>query len=214
MVCEKGFYIRNYLQGKKNSDPLLTACQEYALRSGFDRKAILAYVKELQVWTSDIWKGQTIPKDQKKDWARYRLAACFLANRVWEEHVNHRRFFAAHFLLYGSFMQLNHQGRCFLANVLFHRHKAMGGKRKPKELSGLPEQTKSLSAALGLSFRLAHALSGSQRGILKQTTLRLDKKNITLILPKKLSVLQGKTIERRLSSIAKKLDKSGKIIVK
>ena len=59
---------------------------------------------------------------------------------------------------------------------------------------------------IGLALRLAHTISGSAPGMVRQTQLVKTKENLFLKLPKKNGVFMSSTVQRRLKRLARSMN--------
>jgi exopolyphosphatase/guanosine-5'-triphosphate,3'-diphosphate pyrophosphatase len=63
-------------------------------------------------------------------------------------------------------------------------------------------------------FRLAYILSAAMPGMLPKIGLKLgDNKTLVLKLPRKLADLAGERVEKRLSSLAAEMGRTGRLVV-
>jgi exopolyphosphatase/guanosine-5'-triphosphate,3'-diphosphate pyrophosphatase len=68
------------------------------------------------------------------------------------------------------------------------------------------------SNILGLALRLGQTLTGGVVTLLQRTALSLDEETLYLILPEDARALIGDTVQRRLDSVAKSLNRRGAIV--
>lgn len=181
-------------------DPLMVACRDIGKRLCKDAD----YADELQLWTSELFSGQNLSSKKSKYFNRLRNAACLINDMAWNQHNDYRGWFAANSILRAPLNCINHNGRRFLAHALYMRHNGAEDEL-PEGMTPISETHLKLSRALGLSFRLAHALSGSLPGLLAQTELTRKGNKLRLVLPKKHSNLHGPIIDKRLAALAQEL---------
>jgi exopolyphosphatase/guanosine-5'-triphosphate,3'-diphosphate pyrophosphatase len=184
-------------------DPLISACGAIADRLGrFGAGEIIA------AWTTALFAGEDAAS------ARLRLAACLLSDLGWAEHPDYRAEHAYYRVLRMPIAGIDHDERAFLALVAFARY---GGRVDDPAVAlarGLvPDGQATKATILGLALRLAQTLTGGVAALLQRITLRLGEENLVLALPEDGGALIGDIVQRRLESLAKALNRSGRIIL-
>ena len=111
------------------------------------------------------------------------------------------------------FAGIDHDERAFLALTLYIRY---GGRMDDPHVAmarGLLDSAKAAKAnILGLALRLGQTLTGGVVTLLQRTALSLDEETLYLILPEDARALIGDTVQRRLDSVAKSLNRRGAIV--
>jgi exopolyphosphatase/pppGpp-phosphohydrolase len=100
-------------------DPLLASADEFSiLRSRSPRHA-----RELATWTT--LSLPVLGFDETDDEARYRQAACLVADISWRAHPDYRGSQALNINRCGSFGGIDHAGRSFMALANYYRHEGL-----------------------------------------------------------------------------------------
>ncbi len=182
--------------GYRETDPLLLACEEMAERMSKSYK----YGYDLDVWTSDLFKGHS----RAKDLNRFRRAACLVSDIAWSQHPRSRAEIASQTVLRAPFNGISHEGRVLMAHALAHRHEVNNALPL---LAGLPRfaEAEQAGRALGLCFRLAHSLTASMPGMLPLTQLRFGAGELTLDLRQLPVALYAPIVVNRFTLLAKAL---------
>jgi exopolyphosphatase/guanosine-5'-triphosphate,3'-diphosphate pyrophosphatase len=186
----------------QREDPLVSSCAVLAKRIGrFGQGEIMAG------WTASLFAGEDDTA------ARLRRAACLLSDLGWSEHPDYRAEHAYLRVLRMPFAGIDHDERAFLALVLYIRY---GGRMEDPHVAmarGLLDNAKAAKAnILGLALRLGQTLTGGVVALLQRTALTLDEETLYLTLPEDSRALIGDTVQRRLDSVAKSLNRRGAIV--
>ncbi|MBL8660244.1 MAG: exopolyphosphatase [Rhodospirillales bacterium] len=180
--------------GLREQDPLLSACESHAERTG--RFAI--HGQEILDWMAPLFAGETA-------WERrLRLAICLVSDIGWSEHPDYRAIHAFFRVLRVPYPGLTHPDRVEMALAIFVRYG--GSATDPwvaRHLSMLDDARTTRAQTTGLALRLAHTLSGGAPGLLRQTALATDEKRLSLRIPKDGSVFMSGAVERRLNRLAR-----------
>jgi exopolyphosphatase/guanosine-5'-triphosphate,3'-diphosphate pyrophosphatase len=186
----------------QRQDPLVSSCASLAKRIGrFAQGEIMAG------WTASLFAGE----DESA--GRLRRAACLLSDLGWSEHPDYRAEHAYLRVLRIPFAGIDHDERAFLALTLYIRY---GGRMEDPPVAmarSLLDSAKVAKAnVLGLALRLGQTLTGGVVTLLQRTALSLDEETLYLILPEDARALIGDTVQRRLDSVAKSLNRRGAIV--
>lgn len=177
----------------KIQDPLISACEGFARRSG--RFSI--HGDETMAWMAPLFG------DQPEHDLRLCLAASLLSDIGWTEHPDYRALHAFTRVLRLPIAGVSHRDRVFLALAVFVRY---NGGRKQFEVNQvrvlLEEELQRRAAILGLALRLAHVLSGGVGGLLSRTQLVLKGKKLTLHLSPNQELFMSAAVERLFGSLA------------
>ena len=86
------------------------------------------------------WTGETFAAfgiDETEDEARYRQAACLLADIGWRAHPEYRGKQSLNIIAHASFIGVDHPGRAFLALANLFRHEGVFDDALAPELKAL-----------------------------------------------------------------------------
>jgi exopolyphosphatase/guanosine-5'-triphosphate,3'-diphosphate pyrophosphatase len=183
-------------------DPLIDACKEASLRQA--RSSTMAAALE-------EWSGPVFQNEQPRQ-RRLRRAACLLSDIGWRVHPDYRGSRCYHEVIQMPLAGITHEERLMLAAAIVTRHLGADearGRREVAELLG--EDAYEWANQMGLTLRLGYTLSGSTPALLKQSSLRLDDKTLTLALQEKVDTLSGEIVAKRLSSIAQAMGRDSRI---
>ena len=198
----EGQFFEMLPEKMKKEDPLISACEGFARRSG--RFSI--HGSEIVDWVAPLFPNSS-PADQ-----RIRHATALLSDIGWTEHPDYRALHAFIRILRLPISGVSHRDRILLALSVFVRY---NGKRKQFEVkqvrSLLDAGDQYFAAILGLALRLAHTLSGGVPGILSKSHLELTTEKLTLHLGKEGQVLLGEAVERLFYELAGTLNIEGSI---
>ena len=194
---------------KRKLDALLASCWDFARRYSRSPEHEL----ELCDWTDQLFGAGLLAETGEQ--RRLRHAACLLADVGWRAHPDYRAERSLSMISQAAFVGIDHPGRVFLALCIYFRYEGADGEGLSKTFARLIDED-NLARARLLSnvFRLAYILSAAMPGMLPRLQLALGEgKTLTLRFPKKLRDLIGERVEKRLSSLADELGRSGRIIV-
>ncbi|TVR97772.1 MAG: Ppx/GppA family phosphatase [Rhodospirillales bacterium] len=180
-------------EGLRRQDPLISACEGQAERSGrFAQRG-----QEMLDWMAPLFPAETA--DQR----RLRLAACLLSDIGWSEHPDYRAEHAFHRVLRVPYPGLSHPERAALALAVFARYG--GAPEHPMTAPTarlLDAAAVSRAVIVGLALRLAHTLTGGAPGLLPQTRLKVEKDRLVLCLPDDAAVFLSDAVDRRFKQLA------------
>lgn len=185
---------------EQRRDPLLAACRDVAERLGrFGQADILSQ------WVAPLFVGE----DEAA--SRLRQAACLLSDLGWIEHPDYRAEHGFLRILRMPFGGVDHADRAFLALSVYVRYSGtLDGPLLDGAKGLVPPSTLSRANILGLALRLAHTLTGGAAALLQRTALRLGEDALVLSLPEETAMLSGEVVQRRLDSLAKALNRTGR----
>ena len=193
---------------EQNKDPLLAGAHDFAGRLA----RFPEHGDEFTDWTAPLFADRVLGETSEE--ARLRRAACILADIAWYVHPDYRAQHCLTELMVAPFSGIDHLGRLFLARVGYHRHE---GKSHPPGLerasSLLPARMNDRALVLGLALRLAFTLCAATTGVLPRSRLEVTPKEVLLVMPSDLSQLIGEVVEKRLNTLAKSLNRRGRVIV-
>ncbi len=105
----EGFLYSLLSPQEQRKDPLISASEELALL----RARSVTHARELADWTGYSLSVFGIGETEEE--ARYRRAACFLADIGWRAHPEYRGRQSLNIIAHASFIGVDHPGRAFLA---------------------------------------------------------------------------------------------------
>jgi len=182
----------------QKADPLISAAEELARL----RSRSTAHAHELAAWTGETFAAFGI--DETEDEARYRRAACLLADIGWRAHPEYRGKQSLNIIAHASFIGVDHPGRAFLALTNLFRHEGLFDD-SASELKSLAtprylERTRVLAATM----RVVYLLSAAMPGVIPR--LKWEARGdgtLALVLPRELAGLYGERPVGRLAQLAK-----------
>lgn len=194
----EGFLYSLLDQAEQKADPLVSASEELARL----RSRSVTHAHELVEWTAKTFAAFGI--DETEDEARYRHAACLLADIGWRAHPEYRGKQSLNIIAHASFIGVDHPGRAFLALVSLFRHEGVFNDAAP-EIRGLAtprylERARILAAVL----RVVYLLTAAMPGVMPQ--LKWENRGngtLALVLPASLSDLYGERPAGRLAQLAR-----------
>lgn len=189
-------------------DPLIEGCHDLAKRLA----RFPEHGEELTRWTAPIFAEDVLGEAPAA--ARLRRAACILADIGWYVHPDYRAHHTLTQILLAPFSGVDHPGRLFLARVGYHRHEGKGEPEFIGNLAGILTPVENHRAlVLGLAQRLAFTLCAATTGVLPRTRLEISKSTVTLVVPRRYQTLLGEVVQRRLSALARTIDRKGEMRV-
>ena len=209
-------YLYALLQEEyRQLDPLLCAADEMAVL----RARSPVHSRELADWTGAAFTILNV--DESATEARYRRAACLLADIVWRAHPEYRAPQAITLMANAAFVGIDHPGRVFIALANMFRHQKKPDDVPAPELAALINDRLLYRARLiGLLMRVGYMMSASMPGMLPDVSWQVDdskddkdedEANLLLLLPEKAVAFQGEALDARLSILGKFLGRKIKI---
>jgi exopolyphosphatase/guanosine-5'-triphosphate,3'-diphosphate pyrophosphatase len=194
----EGFLYSLLDEQEQKTDPLITATEELARL----RSRSVTHAHELVEWTGQTFAALGI--DETEDEARYRRAACLLADIGWRAHPEYRGKQSLNIIAHASFIGVDHPGRAFLALTNLFRHEGL--------FDGSAAELKSLATprylerarVLAATMRVVYLLSAAMPGVIPR--LKWEKQDgggLALVLPASLAGLYGERPVGRLTQLAR-----------
>src|SRR5690606_1802743 len=115
----EGFLYSLLPEHERRTDPLISAAEELALLRSRSTK----HAHELAEWTGEAFAALGIGETEEE--ARYRRAACLLADIGWRAHPEYRGTQSLNIIAHASFIGVDHPGRAFLALTNLFRHEGL-----------------------------------------------------------------------------------------
>ena len=195
----EGFLFAQLDESVRRRDGLLEAADELAvLRSRSPRHA-----RELARWTAEGFAAFGI--EETVDEARYRDAACRLADIGWRAHPDYRSAQSLAIIAYSSFVQVSHEGRAFIALANHFRYEGLKNESLAPEIRKLVSQrTWDRAKCLGAFLRVAYLFTAAMPGISPELAWRrAEDGTMELVVPAHLAALAGERPRARLAQLAK-----------
>lgn len=195
----EGFLYSLLPQEEQLKDPLICAAEELAtLRS---RSPLHAH--ELGDWTGQVL--QTIGVEETENEARYRVAACLLADIGWRAHPDYRGAQSLNIIAHGAFVGIDHPGRVFMALANFYRHEGLIDDAISIEIRSLaPQRLFDRAKLLGSMLRVVYLYSAAMPGVIPRLKIMPDGiGGFLFVVPPDLADLAGERTEGRLQQFAR-----------
>jgi exopolyphosphatase / guanosine-5'-triphosphate,3'-diphosphate pyrophosphatase len=204
-----------YLYGLLNeadriADPLLIAADEFAvLRARSPRHA-----RELAQWTGGAFAALGI--DETVDEARWRKAACLMADVAWRSHPDYRGLQAFNLISHGAFVGIDHAGRAYIALANYYRYE---GDAHPETAPGIQKLMTDRIAyrahALGLLMRVIYLLSASMPGMIPDIeATKISETEMRLSLPPRAAGMVADKFIDRLGHLGRFVGKKITVFVR
>lgn len=183
----------------RRTDPLISAAEELALL----RARSVIHSHELVEWTTHSLAAFGIAETEEE--ARYRHAACLLADIGWRAHPEYRGTQSLNIIAHASFIGVDHPGRLFLALVNAFRNDGVFNDSIAPELKALATpRYLERARLLGAMMRVVYLLTASMPGVMPK--LRWEKRgsdSLALVIPAAHEALRGERPEGRLAQLAR-----------
>lgn len=195
----EGFLYSLLSMSRQSIDPLLSAAEELAVL----RARSPSHARELADWTGIAFS--VFDCEETEDEARYRRAACLLADIGWRAHPDYRGTQSFNIIAHGSFVGIDHPGRAYIALANYYRHEGIQTNEVSDEIRALAtERLAERARLLGAILRVAYLMSASMPGVIPHVQWRPAGKNaFDLVLPTRFGALAGGRLDGRLQQLAK-----------
>ncbi len=198
----EGQFFKSLPEAVRKQDPLISLTEEIARGAG----RAPAAGHETFEWMSPLFKDES-PRQKK-----LRLAACLLRDVWWSEHPDYRAEQAFLRVLRLPYLGLGHEDRAGLALALYYRYGSGPAKPIIKQAHTLlPDSRIHRVQTIGLTLRLAYALSAGAPGVLKKTSLKIAGGNLVLTVPDSDPLFRAGPYLRRVKRIADHLGLEGRV---
>jgi exopolyphosphatase / guanosine-5'-triphosphate,3'-diphosphate pyrophosphatase len=183
----------------QRTDPLISAAGELALL----RARSVTHALELVEWTEQSLAAFDIAETEEE--ARYRHAACLLADIGWRAHPEYRGTQSLNIIAHASFIGVDHPGRLFLALVNAFRNDGVFNDAIAPELKALATpRYLERARLLGAMMRVVYLLTASMPGVMpKLKWEKRDKDTLALVVPASRAALKGERPEGRMAQLAR-----------
>ncbi|HMQ92712.1 MAG TPA: Ppx/GppA family phosphatase [Amaricoccus sp.] len=199
----EGLLYRQMPEAVRRLDPLIEACRHMEAAAS----RMPGFGETLFDWLGPLYAGRSA--------AELRLvhAACLLHDANWRAHPDYRAELCFDSVTRGNVGGIDHPDRVFLGLALLNRYKATAPDATATLFRGiLPEPRAAEAVILGRAMRLGAMLSGSATGVLEHARLEPGDGRLTLTLCGPAREFAGEVVERRLQSLASRLDATGVMI--
>ena len=158
------------------------------------------HAEEIDRWIAPLFEDGS-PED-----SRLRFAACLLSDLAWRWHPDYRAEQAFISILHAPDVGVSHQGRAFVAAAVAARYGAsLTEKWTAPAKRLLSKQAVQTARALGAALYLANTLTGGAPGLLAEASVARRGKVLELFLAGEERRLDGESVRRRLSTLAREL---------
>lgn len=183
-------------------DPLISAAEELSVL----RSRSVHHAREMAEWTglsfSAFGLGETA------DEARYRRAACLLADIGWRAHPEYRGTQTLNIISNAAFIGVDHPGRAFVSLASVFRHEGLTTKVASELETLASPRLLERARILGALMRVGYLLSASMPGVIPRLTWhRGEDGALEMHVPADLSGLYGDRPAGRLEQLAKLIDR-------
>ncbi|CDX27941.1 Ppx/GppA phosphatase [Mesorhizobium plurifarium] len=184
---------------EQKADPLISAAEELALL----RSRSVHHAHDLVEWTGTAFKAFGI--DETEDEARYRHAACLLADIGWRAHPEYRGRQSLNIIAHASFIGVDHPGRAYLALANAYRHDGIFNDGIAPEIKALaPPRLLERARVLAAMMRVVYLLTAAMPAVMPR--LKWESRGngaLALVLPASLADLYGERPAGRLAQLAR-----------
>jgi exopolyphosphatase/guanosine-5'-triphosphate,3'-diphosphate pyrophosphatase len=197
----EGYLYSLLSPSEQRLDPLISASEEMAVL----RARSVTHAHELVEWTGEAFAVFGIAETD--DEARYRRAACLLADTGWRAHPEYRGTQSLNIIAHGSFIGVDHPGRAFLALTNLYRHEGIYEDVAAPEIKALAgphylERARLLGALLRVVYLFTASMPGVMPGL---RWMKRDDGTLVLLVPARHAALVGERPAGRLAQLAKLL---------
>jgi exopolyphosphatase/guanosine-5'-triphosphate,3'-diphosphate pyrophosphatase len=194
---------------ERKADPLISAAEEMAVL----RARSVTHAHELAEWTGEAFAAFGI--EETEDEARYRRAACLLADTGWRAHPEYRGTQSLNIIAHGSFIGVDHPGRAFLALTNLYRHEGIYEDMVAPEIKALAgphylERARLLGALLRVVYLFTASMPGVMPGL---KWAQRENGALALVVPVRHAALIGERPAGRLAQLAKLLGRPMELAV-
>ena len=194
-------YLYSLLDEKEQArDPLLAAAGELSVL----RARSPEHARELAEWTGRVFPVFGI--DESEEEARYRRAACLMADISWRAHPDYRGLQALNIIAHGSFTGITHAGRAYIALANYYRFEGLNddGATSPLAAIATPRLL-DCAKLLGGLLRVLYLFSASMPGAVPRLSVErgAGDKDLVFVVPEELARFEGERLEGRLQQLAR-----------
>lgn len=204
----EGYLYSQLPEQERERDPLISAAEELAIL----RARSVTHARELAAWTDDAF--DTFGIEETEEEARYRHAACLLADIGWRAHPEYRGTQSFNIIANGSFIGIDHPGRAFVALANLFRHEGINEDLVSSEMKALAgSRYVKRACILGALLRVVYLFSASMPGVIQKLKWQKGKGDaLSLVVPASHADLIGERPKSRMKILADVLDRPMDII--
>ena len=204
----EGYLYSLLNEAEQRSDPLISAAEELAVL----RARSVTHARELAQWTGEAFAVFGIGESEED--ARYRRAACLLADIGWRAHPEYRGTQSLNIIAHASFIGVDHPGRAFIALANLFRHEGVFDDEISPEMRALAGAHHIERARiLGALLRVVYLFSASMPGLMPRLAWReTDNGGLALVVPASHAGLMGERPEGRMAQLARVLGRPMEIV--
>ena len=204
----EGYLYSLLSEEEQPRDPLISAAEELAVL----RARSVTHARELADWTGEAFEAFGI--DETEEDARYRRAACLLADIGWRAHPEYRGTQSLNIIAHASFIGVDHPGRAFLGLVNLFRHEGIYEDDLSPTMKALagPRHLER-ARILGGLLRVVYLFSASMPGLMPKLKWRENGGKLALVVPTSHAGLMGERPDGRMAQLAKVLGRPMEIVV-
>lgn len=200
----EGLLYRQMPEPMRLLDPLIEACRHMEAASARNP----GFGDALCKWLTPLYQGRSEAE------LRLVLAACLLHDVNWRAHPDFRAELCFESVTRANVAGVNHPDRVFLGLALLNRYKAVTPAEEVARYGGLlPASRAGEAAVLGRAMRLGAMLSGSATGVLEHASIAREGGRLILVLRGPAREFAGEAVERRLQTLAQRMDCSWETVL-
>ncbi len=199
----EGFLYSLLPERMQKLDPLLEAAGELAIL----RARSPEHARELVAWTEEMLPLFGIRETPEE--ARYRQAACLLADISWRAHPDYRGLQALNLIAHSAFVGITHAGRAYIALANYYRFEGLNDNDATGPLAAMATpRYLDLAKLLGGLLRVVYLFSASMPGIVRSLRFAkpLDPKSdldLEFVVPSHFADFAGERLDGRLAQLAR-----------
>jgi exopolyphosphatase/guanosine-5'-triphosphate,3'-diphosphate pyrophosphatase len=197
----EGYLYSMLSDADQQLDPLVEAADELAIL----RARSPEHARELASWTGKMMPFFDVVETEEE--ARYRQAACLLADISWRAHPDYRGPQALNLIAHSSFVGITHPGRAFIALSNYYRFEGLHDDGQTGPLAAIATQ-RLLDRAklLGGLLRVVYLFSASMPGVVDHLSFERSKRSdldLEFVVPPQFHDFIGERLDGRLQQLAK-----------
>jgi exopolyphosphatase/guanosine-5'-triphosphate,3'-diphosphate pyrophosphatase len=201
----EGYLYSLLSESERRADPLLAAASELAIL----RARSPEHARELAEWTGRMMPLFGVIETEEE--ARYRQAACLLADISWRAHPDYRGLQALNIIAHSSFVGISHPGRAYIALANYYRFEGLNDNGATGALATIAtplyvERAKLLGGIL----RVVYLFSASMPGIVRNLTFAKSSNpdiDLEFVVPAEYRDFAGERLDGRLQQLSKLTNK-------
>jgi exopolyphosphatase/guanosine-5'-triphosphate,3'-diphosphate pyrophosphatase len=200
----EGLLYEQLASDERAKDPLIAFAAAFNARISRTPQ----HANEMFNWIAPLFA------EESAELKRARLAVCLFSDIGWRRHPDDRAFGTFNQVLTSPFAGADHRTRAAIATAIYYRYSGdedFPGNAQIGTLLG-PEEVL-VARRLGLSLRLAFALSASAPGELAHYGLRITPSRLTLEIPHRRAQIAGEPVQKRLAALAANLGRKAEVVV-